>query len=248
MTLTTTLLVTAALTFLLAGFVKGVIGLGLPTVAVGLLALVMTPAQAAAVLIVPSLVTNVWQLVTGPDFLQLARRLWPMMLGIVVGTFPGTWLLAGPDAALAGAGLGAALVIYGVSGLMGLRLPSPGTAEPWLGPLVGVVTGAITGATGVFVIPAVPYLQALELEKDELIQALGLSFTVSTIALAASLARVGAFHLGEAVLSLLALLPAIAGMLLGQWLRDRIAVRTFRICFFAGLVALGAHAVLRPLL
>lgn len=248
MTLTTTLLVTAALTFLLAGFVKGVIGPGLPTVAMGLLALVMTPAQAAAVLIVPSLVTNVWQLVTGPDFLQLARRLWPMMLGIVVGTFPGTWLLAGPDAALAGAGLGAALVVYGVSGLMGLRLPAPGKAEPWLGPLVGIVTGAITGATGVFVIPAVPYLQALELEKDELIQALGLSFTVSTIALAASLARVGTFHLGEAGLSLLALLPAIAGMLLGQWLRDRIAVRTFRICFFAGLVALGAHAVLRPLL
>ena len=48
-------------TFLLAGFVKGVIGLGLPTVAVGLLGLVMPPAEAAALLVVPSMVTNLWQ-------------------------------------------------------------------------------------------------------------------------------------------------------------------------------------------
>jgi uncharacterized protein len=47
--------------FVLAGFVKGVIGLGLPTVAMGLLALLMTPAQAAAVLVVPSFLTNIWQ-------------------------------------------------------------------------------------------------------------------------------------------------------------------------------------------
>ena len=63
--------------FLLAGFVKGVIGLGLPTVSIGLLGLLMTPAQAAAILVVPSLVTNVWQAVVGGGFLALARRLWP---------------------------------------------------------------------------------------------------------------------------------------------------------------------------
>ena len=60
--------------FLLAGFVKGVIGLGLPTVSIGLLGLLMTPAQAAAILVVPSLVTNVWQAVVGGGFLALARR------------------------------------------------------------------------------------------------------------------------------------------------------------------------------
>jgi uncharacterized membrane protein YfcA len=52
-----------ALTFVLAGFVKGVIGLGLPTVGMGLLAIVMTPAQAAALLVAPSFITNVWQAV-----------------------------------------------------------------------------------------------------------------------------------------------------------------------------------------
>jgi uncharacterized membrane protein YfcA len=54
-------IVVATLAFLLAGFVKGVIGLGLPTVSMGLLTLVMAPAKAASLLIVPSFVTNVWQ-------------------------------------------------------------------------------------------------------------------------------------------------------------------------------------------
>ena len=54
-------------TFLLAGLVKGVIGLGLPTIAMGLLAIVLPPAQAAALLVVPSFVTNVWQLAFGPS-------------------------------------------------------------------------------------------------------------------------------------------------------------------------------------
>jgi uncharacterized membrane protein YfcA len=75
--------------FLLAGFVKGVIGLGLPTVSIGLLGLVMTPAQAAAILVVPSLVTNVWQAAVGGGLHALTRRLWPMLAGICIGTVVG---------------------------------------------------------------------------------------------------------------------------------------------------------------
>ena len=68
-------LVVATLSFLLAGFVKGVIGLGLPTVSMGLLSVVMPPAKAASLLIVPSFVTNVWQLAAGASFTRLAHRL-----------------------------------------------------------------------------------------------------------------------------------------------------------------------------
>ena len=99
--------------------------------------------------------------------------------------------------------------------------------------------------TGVFVIPAVPYLQALSLEKDDLVQALGLSFTVSTVALAAILAHDGALQLAIAGASALALLPALAGMALGQWLRARARPDVFRLCFFAGLLLLGAHLAVR---
>jgi uncharacterized protein len=233
------------LTFLLAGCVKGVIGLGLPTIAVGLLSLAMTPAEAAALLVVPSLVTNLWQLFAGPAFGALLRRLWPTMAGVLAGTWAGSGLLTGAGAAEASTALGLALVVYAVFGLTSFRFSVPARAEAWLGPLVGAATGLVTAATGVFVIPAVPYLQALGLAKDDLVQALGLSFTVSTVALAASLAHEGAFGGTDATLSLIALAPALAGMWAGQWLRGKISPETFRRCFFVGLLALGAHLASR---
>jgi uncharacterized membrane protein YfcA len=234
-------------TFLLAGLVKGVIGMGLPTVAMGLLALVLPPAEAAALLVVPSLVTNVWQLLAGPRFGALARRLWPMMAGVLVGTVAGAGVLASDRAGIASIGLGIALAVYAVMGLGGLKMTITARVERWLGPAVGVTTGLVTGATGVFVIPAVPYLQAIGLERDDLIQALGLSFTVSTIALALGLLRVDAWHAGSIWLSLLALAPALLGMQAGQMLRQRIAAPTFRRVFFAGLLLLGVYLVVERL-
>jgi uncharacterized protein len=239
------LLVVILLTFLLAGLVKGVIGLGLPAIAVGLLSLAMTPAEAAALLVVPSLATNIWQLAAGPSFSALARRLLPMMLGVCLGTWAGSGLLTGAGAAEASIALGVALLAYAGLGLTRLRLSVPPAWERPLAPAIGIATGLVTAATGVFVIPAVPYLQALGLGKDDLVQALGLSFTVSTVAMAASLAHEGAFGGTDATMSLLALVPALGGMGLGQWLRGRISPETFRRCFFLGLLALGAHLALR---
>lgn len=231
-------------TFLLAGAVKGVIGLGLPTVVMGLLGVAMSPAQAAALLIVPSTLTNLWQLAAGGHLLMLLRRLGPMLLAIFIGTvFGSAWwgIDSGPWAAHA---LGAALLVYACHGLVGPTLRVAAGKERWLGPLCGLATGVVTAATGVFVMPAVPYLQSLGLNRDEMIQALGLSFTVSTLALALGL--VGQEALGGQALgaSLMMVLPALLGMLLGQWLRLRISAVLFKRCFFIGLGALGSHLLL----
>lgn len=231
-----------AATFVLAGLVKGTIGLGLPTVAVGLLGLVMAPTQAAALLVIPSLVTNAWQLAAGPSVGPLLRRLWPLLAGIAVGTALAAGALsAGRTAQLA---MGAALALYGMLGLVRIELHVHPALERWASFPIGVVNGVITAATGTFVLPSVPYLQALGLGREELIQALGLSFTVSTLALAAALASHGGLPtraLGE---SLLALAPAMLGMWAGGWLRTRVKPATFRLCFFLGLVALGAHLMI----
>ncbi|MDF3150780.1 sulfite exporter TauE/SafE family protein [Mesorhizobium sp. XAP10] len=231
--------------FLAAGFVKGVVGMGLPTVAMGLLAVTMPPAQAAALLLIPSLVTNLWQLLTGPSFGRLCKRLWTMMAGVMLGTVAGAGLLTGTHSGVASAGLGAALVLYAILGLLKLGFTTPARREALMSPLVGVATGLVTGATGVFVIPAVPYLQSLRLEKEDLIQALGLSFTLSTAALAFGLFRTGALASPSAQLvgSVAALVPALAGMFAGQALRQKMSVETFRKVFFAGLLALGVYLV-----
>jgi uncharacterized membrane protein YfcA len=235
-----------AFTFLLAGFVKGVIGLGLPTVAIGLLSLVMTPAQAAALLTVPTVVTNVWQ-AAGPRLGLLLRRLWPMLAGICFGNWLGAGLLveSGEGTLVA---LGAVLIIYAVVGLTAVRFSVPARSEPWLAPLIGIVTGVVSAATGVFGIPAVGYLQALDLDKNDLVQALGMSFTVSAVALAAVLARDGALPPSIAGASLLALGPALLGMWLGQKLCAQMRPEVFRVCFFVGLLMLGAHLTLRGLI
>lgn len=236
-----------AAVFVIAGLTKGVIGLGLPTISMGLLALVMPPVQAAALLALPSLVTNVWQMGAGPSFAAVMRRLWPMMLGVCLGTWAGIGLMTGAGARYGTTLLGLALALYAMTGLAAYRFSVAPRHEAWAGPLVGVVTGLITAATGVFVIPAVPYVQAIGLEKEELIQALGLSFTVSTAALAVNLAADNALHAGLAVPALGALVAAAIGMWLGQALRLRMSPQTFRRCFFIGLLLLGVHLATRGL-
>lgn len=241
-------LITAiAATFVLAGVVKGVTGMGLPTVAMGVLGAIMSPASAAALLIVPSFVTNAWQLFAGPNFAVLARRLWPMMLGIVFGTVAAASLLTSKHAQWTTSALGAVLVIYAAYTLLARQLAVPARMERWLSPLVGVATGVVTGGTGVLVIPAVPYLQALGLSKEDLLQALGLSFTISTIALALGLISRAAFEIENLVMSSLVIAPALFGMWIGQMLRRKISPVTFRRWFLIFLLLLGGDLALRPL-
>jgi uncharacterized membrane protein YfcA len=221
-----------------------VIGLGLPTVSVGLLALVMPPAEAAALLILPSLVTNIAQS-AGPALRALLRRLWPMLLAIIPGTFAGSQVIVGGSVALPFLGL--ALLAYAAWGLATppIRLSlemERGTSLP-----VGLAGGLVTGATGVFVIPVVPWLTALGLPRDALVQALGLGFLVATLALAGALALHGAVTPALAGGSLLALAPALLGQWLGTRLRARIPGPAFRKALFVALLILGAQLAWRGL-
>jgi uncharacterized protein len=231
--------------FLTAGFVKGIVGLGLPTVAIGLLGLMLSPAQAAALLVVPSLVTNIWQSAAGPTLVGLLRRLWPMFLGICATTWASAGILTGSSSTAASTALGIALMIYAALGLSNVHFPVAPRMEIWLSPLIGLATGVVTGATGIFALPAVPYLQSLGLNKDELVQALGMSFTVSTAALGLALMDRGALRIAEMKISLLALVAALIGMGLGQAVRGRIRPEAFQFFFLIGLLLLGAHLALR---
>ena len=230
--------------FFLGGFVKGVIGLGLPTIVMGLLSIAMPVAQAAATIVVPAVATNIWQILAGPALLALAKRFALMMLGVVVGTFATIGFLTQSSAA-ATVALGGVIAAYGLLGFVPSRLEIGPRTERWLSPVVGLVNGAISGASGVFVIPSVPYLNSLRLGKEELIQAIGIHAFVCPLALGCALALRGRFEAGLAASSLMALLPALAGMYAGQRVRGRLKPEIFRRCFFMGLIALGGYMVLR---
>ena len=234
--------------FLLAGFVKGFIGMGLPAIATGLLTMVMAPGQAAALLVVPNAATNIWQGLNGKHLRPLMRRFWPMLVGIGVGTAPGAGFLANDSSGRATMALGIMLCLYALFSLLSPRYRVPPKAEWWLAPLIGALSGLLSVLTGVFVIPLVPYLNALALQRDELIQALGLSLLTSAVALAVALARAGALPVSLLEASLFALAPAGLGVLIGQWLRQRTRPAVFVRVFAIGLLLIGLHLALRNLI
>lgn len=230
--------------FALAGGVKGITGMGLPTVAMSLLGLWMLPAQAAALIVMPSLVTNAAQCV-GPAWRRLAAALWPVWLGLVATTVWGPDLssLAPVDPRLA---LGAILVVYGLWGLRKPALPQVSPKAWWIGLGVGLATGFVTASTAVFVLPLVPYLQALRLDKETMVQALGLCFTVATLALAARLQAFGGGTILSAP-SFVALAAAMAGLAAGAAVRARMDAPTFQRALFLVFIALGAANLWRAL-
>jgi len=174
-------LVAIAAIFLFAGFIKGVIGLGLPTVSVSLLAVAMPPGKALAIVIVPAIVTNISQTFVGPYLRDIVRRLWPLLVCTAIGIWLNAGALSGPAARYGTIVLGILLVIYAVTGLARVSFHVARSSERWIGSIVGLITGIISAASGVQVVPSVPYLQAIGMEKDELVQALGVFFTVATL-------------------------------------------------------------------
>jgi uncharacterized membrane protein YfcA len=235
------MLVLIAAAFLLAGFIKGVIGLGLPTVSMGLLAVTMPPSQAIAIVIVPAIVTNIWQTFGGPYLRDIMRRLWPLMLGTVAGIWLNAGLLTGPYAPYGTVVLGTLLVIYAILGLSKLNFKVARRDEKWIGGIAGLMTGVVSAATGVQVIPSMPYMQAIGMEKDELVQALGVFFTVATIALAFNLTTTGLLTAATALPGAIAMAASFAGMFIGQAVRNRMQPEMFRRWFLIAMIFLGIY-------
>ena len=235
------MLVLIAAAFLLAGFIKGVLGLGLPTVAMGLLAVTMPPAHALAIVIVPAIITNIWQTFVGPYLRDIIRRLWPLMVGTVIGIWLNAGMLTGPYAPYATVVLGALLVLYAIIGLSRFSFKVARRNEKWVGGIVGLITGVISATTGVQVIPSMPFLQAIGMEKDELVQALGVFFTTATVALAFNLTAAGLLTAATALPGAIAMAASFTGMFVGQAVRTRMQPDVFRRWFLISMILLGIY-------
>lgn len=240
-----TILAFVAGVFAVAGWIKGVIGLGLPTIATGLLGLAMPPVQAAAIVVLPALLTNVWQMLVGPGFLTMLRRIWPMLAAVMIATIPTAGIVARADVRVTVGLLGLALMAYTLHALIGTSFRVGPRWETMVGTLAGLTTGVISGTTGVFVVPTVPFLQAIDLSKDELVQAIGITAFTSALALAIGLGVHGTLLFDAAVPAGVAVVAAMAGMGLGQIVRSGLSVEAFRRWVLIGLFGLGASMAAR---
>lgn len=241
------LLIIIAGVFLLAGTIKGVIGLGLPTVSLGLLVLVTDLPSAMALMLVPSFVTNFWQGVVGGHLRALLARLWLFFAVATASVWLGGEALVRVDAHLLTALLGVVLVIYAAISLRGVRLQVPAQHTTSAGAVAAGVNGVLGGMTGSFVVPGVMYLQALGLDRHQLVQAMGILFTLSTLALGLMLGGHGLLSAELGTQSLTGVLPALIGMALGQRVRARMSEDRFRRIFFFAILLVGIAIAVRNL-
>ena len=197
-------------TFVLAGMVKGVVGLGLPTVSLALITVVIDLPTAMAFMLLAG--AMVW---VGAGVLNRVSLDWLASL------------------------LGLLLAIYSLTSLMGRSFSLDQRRQRWVGPAAGAFNGVLTGMTGSFVVPGVLYLQSVGFNRDQLIQAMGMLFTISTVALAISLQSNGLLSGELGLASILAVIPAIAGMAFGVRIRKILSEQGFRNVFFVSLLVLG---------
>lgn len=234
--------------FLLAGAIKGVIGLGITTVPVGLLTAVLNLETAMALVVFPAFFANLWQASTGGHAKMLISRLWPFLVCACVTIPLGAQALEAASVHVLSALLGVILVIYSVIGLVGLRLTISAKSETWSGPTMGAANGVLTGMTGSFIFPGVVFLQGLGLGRDGLIQGMGMLFTVSTVGLAFALNERAIMTTELASFSIIALLPATIGLFAGQRLRRILSEAQFRAFFQVALIFLGTYVAVAAVL
>ena len=235
------LLIMVGVVFCLAGFVKGMVGLGLPTVSLGLLSIIVDLPTAMALLVMPSLATNVWQALAGGHIGALWRRLWRFLLMAVVMVHLGAQLSTLVETQFLHRCLGTLLLFYAISGLMTKPPQLSPRLEMILGPVCGAINGLLTGLTGTLFVPGVMFLQSIGLPRDALVQAMGMLFAASTASLGLALYRHDLMPLSLGILSAAALLPALIGMQIGLGLRQRLSQDFFRQLFLIALGGLGGY-------
>lgn len=232
-------------TFFLAGVVKGVVGFGLPVVALALLANTIGLKAAIALITVPGITMNIWQAAAGGNFKTIVARIWTLLVLACASIWLGVSILAQADGKLVSGLLGVLLAIYATYSLTRAQLIPPRKWEPLLTPVVGALSGIAYGMTGSLMVPGVIYLQALGFDRNMLVQALGITFLLTTSALAISLSGHNLLGADLGLLSATALIPASIGMFAGQKFRHSLSEELFRKVFFWALLVSGLYMIVR---
>ncbi len=203
--------------------------------------------NAIALLLIPSLVTNIWQAGVGGKLIIILIRLWPLIITASMMVWFGSIALTSVSLSYLSALLGVLLIIYSTFSLFGLRFEVKTKNEWWLAPFIGLINGVLTGMTGIFVVPCVFYFQAIGFRKDTLIQSMGVLFTALTLMLIVSLKTQDILTLELSGWSAFAIFPAIIGVLIGQLIRKRIPEDVFKKIFFLCLIFLGSFIIFNAL-
>ncbi|MBX2829614.1 MAG: sulfite exporter TauE/SafE family protein [Rhodospirillales bacterium] len=232
-----------ACAYFVAAFVKGATGLGFSTSALPILALGLGLKEGMPLVIIPSLVSNSIIMAQAGHFRETVSRFWPMFLATIPGLLIGLAVLKMVDSLLAGAVLGLVLMNYGAITLFRHGKPLSDKIARRLAPISGFATGIINGITGSQVMPVLPFLLSLRLEPKRFLQAINISFSLSSIVMAFGLTRMGMMTWETVWISLAGLVPVYLGTKLGTNIRNRMDAETFRRVVLIMLIIFGVILV-----
>jgi len=239
--MTTEHILLALAVFLIAGVVKGLVGMGLPTITIALTSLVLPLSDTIALIALPTIFTNLWQAAVGGKFWLILRRQWPLIVPLGVALYLTMWTVGRKAPDWAFLVLAIVLVAYSVLGLFRIRLHIHADLEKPLAPVIGVISGFVAGVVGVPVIPLMPYLQGLDIKSTELVQTLGVVLCATSMTLTVSLLRFGLLDGPHAIVSAIAVVPAIAGMWIGTQVRLKLSIEQFRLAVLWALLLTGLY-------
>jgi uncharacterized membrane protein YfcA len=230
-----------------AALVKGITGLGFSTTCLPFLVLAVGLEQALALVLLPSLTSNVIVMRSAGHFRETLVRFWPMFAATVPGVVLGLWVFAGSDTGFLVVGLGMVLVAYCLHGLSGARLVLSQAAVRRLQPASGFCTGLINGMTGSQIMPVLPFLLSMNLTPDRLVQAMNISFTLSSLIMAVGLSRLGHLSVESGIVSMAGVLVVFAGTRVGGRIRRSLSPEFFRKIVLVLLLLLGAILIVQQM-
>jgi len=217
-----------ALTFLLAGTIKGAIGIGMPTAAISILSQVIEPKTAIALVVIPTFVSNAWQMIRMGETMRACRDYWVFAVVLMVVLLATTSVTASVSQET-------------------LLLIIPKRFDKAAQIVMGGVAGVLGGLTAVWAAPIVIYLISRRTEKDEFIRVTGLLITFGSIPLMIGFWSNGLFSAEVAVVSAVLVLPALIGFGIGEIIRRRLPVGGFSTTVQVVFLMMGLNLIRRAL-
>jgi uncharacterized protein len=240
-------IVLITLSFFAGGLSKGAVGIGLPLVSLPFIAVLLPPLQAIALLVVPVISTNIFQVFHKGLFLTMARRYWSLILTIAITAILASRLIVTVNNEALLIAIGFIIAIIGLMRVIRLPVGIPDRHEIWLNPLIGVISGLVGSVSNLFGPPVFAYLSMRGMAKDNFIVVIAMVFLVGAIPLHSNLFLLGVTTPEILILSALATIPVVVGMTLGTWLRARFSQAMFEKILVIVIIVAGLNLIRRGL-
>ncbi|MEE4241383.1 MAG: sulfite exporter TauE/SafE family protein [Desulfopila sp.] len=231
--------------YIVASAIKGLTGLGFSTSCLPVMALHFDLKVAIPLVIVPSIVSNITVMVQAGCFREAVTRFWLLYLAAVPGLLLGLAVLVNINADAAKGVLGLVLILYSLWALTNATFSLPPALERSLRIPTGFITGIVNGMTGSQVMPILPYLLSLNLDKNVFVQTINISFTLSSLVMLLGMNQLGYLSAPTFLTALAGLVPVLLTLAVAGRLRRRLTVIVYRRMVLGFLCSMGLILLIR---